>query len=231
MNANPQKKPALYSDAMDDALEEYVKQDIAGFANRYYDTGKFIFTVSSFAILTTLTIKTTFGSNYDIVLTALIFFLFCLFPSYKLTVGIDHETIPTKTILEEYQAKKVWMNKYLKMWFISFVLGCFTLAVAFVFVVLTSKEDQEKPEIILQKINRSLEGIQEEIRNENQRNKAFQSTCSFDDISQVKVLLSDLYDLTESHSAESKASFSKADIHLDRHLDIMANKISKVCSD
>ncbi|ELA3125013.1 hypothetical protein RFM71_002179 [Vibrio parahaemolyticus] len=231
MSANPQKQPALYSDAMDEALVEYVKQDIAGFAHRYYDTGKFLFSVSSFSILATLTIKTTFGSNYDIVLSALIFFIFCLFPSYKLTVGIDHTTIPTKTILKEYQDKKEWMNKHLERWFISFILGCLTLAFAFVFVMLNSKDDETKPETILNEINRNLVGIESELRRGNQRNITSQSTCSFDDIRQVKILLSDLDTLIDEQRAENKALFSEVDIHLDRHLDLMANKISKVCSD
>ncbi|HCE1775821.1 TPA: hypothetical protein NGS17_002409 [Vibrio parahaemolyticus] len=231
MSANPQKQPALYSDAMDEALVEYVKQDIAGFAHRYYDTGKFLFSVSSFSILATLTIKTTFGSNYDIVLSALIFFIFCLFPSYKLTVGIDHTTIPTKTILKEYQDKKEWMNKHLERWFISFILGCLTLAFAFVFVILNSKDDETKSETILNEINRNLVGIESELRRGNQRNITSQSTCSFDDIRQVKILLSDLDTLIDEQRAENKALFSEVDIHLDRHLDLMANKISKVCSD
>ncbi|HHG3544620.1 TPA: hypothetical protein ACPVZ6_001626 [Vibrio parahaemolyticus] len=231
MSANPQKQPALYSDAMDEALVEYVKQDIAGFAHRYYDTGKFLFSVSSFSILATLTIKTTFGSNYDIVLSALIFFIFCLFPSYKLTVGIDHTTIPTKTILKEYQDKKEWMNKHLERWFISFILGCLTLAFAFVFVMLNSKDDETKSETILNEINRNLVGIESELRRGNQRNITSQSTCSFDDIRQVKILLSDLDTLIDEQRAENKALFSEVDIHLDRHLDLMANKISKVCSD
>ncbi|MDC8111361.1 hypothetical protein PQQ36_21275 [Vibrio sp. CCUG 15886] len=225
------KKPALYSDAMDDALVEYVKQDIAGFANRYYDTGKFLFTVSSFAILATLTINTTFGHDYNIILFSLIFFLFCLRPSYNLTVGIDHKTDPTKTILQEYEAKKKWMDKHLKTWFYSFLLGCLALAFGFVLVVLTSKEDQVKPEAILQKISRDIEYIKEEIRTGNQSSKVYQPTCNLDGIAQVKVLLSDLYVLVDSHSAESEASFSKVDTHLDRHLDIMANTISKTCSD
>ncbi|EKA7371680.1 hypothetical protein OL330_000869 [Vibrio parahaemolyticus] len=231
MSANPQKQPALYSDAMDEALVEYVKQDIAGFAHRYYDTGKFLFSVSSFSILATLTIKTTFGSNYDIVLSALIFFIFCLFPSYKLTVGIDHTTIPTKTILKEYQDKKEWMNKHLERWFSSFILGCLTLAFAFVFVMLNSKDDETKSETILNEINRNLVGIESELRRGNQRNITSQSTCSFDDIRQVKILLSDLDTLIDEQHAENKALFSEVDIHLDRHLDLMANKISKVCSD
>ncbi|EJI1392917.1 hypothetical protein NDL37_002588 [Vibrio parahaemolyticus] len=231
MSANPQKQPALYSDAMDEALVEYVKQDIAGFAHRYYDTGKFLFSVSSFSILATLTIKTTFGSNYDIVLSALIFFIFCLFPSYKLTVGIDHTTIPTKTILKEYQDKKEWMNKHLERWFISFILGSLTLAFAFVFVMLNSKDDETKSETILNEINRNLVGIESELRRGNQRNITSQSTCSFDDIRQVKILLSDLDTLIDEQRAENKALFSEVDIHLDRHLDLMANKISKVCSD
>lgn len=231
MNATPQKKPALYSDAMEDALVEYVKQDIAGFANRYYDTGKFLFTVSSFAILATLTIKTTFGHDYNIILFALLFFLFCLIPSYNLTVGIDHETDPTKTILKEYEAKKEWMDKHLKRWFYSFLLGCLTLAFAFIFVVLTSKEEQVKPEAILQEISRDIEYIKEEIRTGNQSSKVYQPTCNLDDIAQIKVLLSDLYVLVDSHRAESEASFSNVENHLDRHLDIMANKVSKACSD
>ncbi|OEE33671.1 hypothetical protein [Vibrio ordalii] len=231
MNTTPKKKPALYSDAMDDALVEYVKQDIAGFANRYYDTGKFLFTVSSFAILATLTIHTTFGNSYNIILFALIFFLFCLLPSYSLTVGIDYKTKTTNTILEEYQAKKRWMDKHLKRWFISFVLGCSILAFAFVFVVLTSGGGAAKPEAILQEINRNIEDIKEEIRTDIQSSKVYQPTCSLDDIAQVKVLLSDLYVLVDSHSAKSEALFSNVDSHLDRHLDIMANKISKACSD
>ncbi|TKF99564.1 hypothetical protein [Vibrio sp. F13] len=228
MNNTTQKQPALYSDAMDEALIEYVKQDISGFANRYYDTGKFLFSVSSFAILATLTIKTTFGSNYDIVLIAILFFLFCLRPSYNLTVGIDHKTIPTKTILQEYEDKKKWMDKHFRSWFISFGLGCFTLMIAFFIVMLTSEEKQIKPEVTLQNINSNLSGIKEEIRIGN---RAYQPTCSSDDIAQIKVLLSDLYTLIDTHSNENRASFSKVNVHLDRHLDIMSNKISTACSD
>jgi hypothetical protein len=123
------------------------------------------------------------------------------------------------------------MNEHLKKWFISFLLGCLTLAIAFVFVVLTSKEEQSKQEAILQEINRNVEDIKEKIRTDNQSSKTNQPAGSLDDIAQVKVLLSDLYVLVNSHSADSKTSFSNVDINLDRHLDIMANKISKICSD
>ncbi|TOQ17990.1 hypothetical protein, partial [Vibrio parahaemolyticus] len=76
-----------------------------------------------------------------------------------------------------------------------------------------------------------LVGIESELRRGNQRNITSQSTCSFDDIRQVKILLSDLDTLIDEQRAENKALFSEVDIHLDRHLDLMANKISKVCSD
>ncbi len=218
----------MYGQAIPDALDEYVKQDVAGFANRYYDVGKFIFTVSTFAILAILTLRTTFGKEYDIVLISTIFFVFCLYPSYKLTVGMDNEIDPENTISKEYELKKKWMKGHLLQWVISFVLGTVVLIGSFIYSMNNEYEDNNKVEHGLEKINKTLRSILKEIKKSTVKPK--EAIISRDEFEQLNTQLSELAKNLVEHDAKTQELFIKDEIHDDRHLKNIRNKIDKACS-
>lgn len=221
-------KLKLYGSAIPEALEEYVKQDVSGFANRYYDVGKFLFTVSTFAILAVFTLRTTFGSPYNSVFISILFFFYCLYPSYKLTVGIDYEINPENTILREYELKKAWMKRYLRIWITSFVLGILVLLSSFGYSLLNDNNELTKVEVRLDKINETLGGILTELQKDRQVKEPNTKLCS-----QYQDIILEIQKLSEQlarHDSKVEFRFNDSEVHEDRHLKLIANKVSHVCN-
>lgn len=213
---------------MTNGLDEYVNQDISGFANRYYDVGKFLFAVSTFAILATFTLRTTFGKDYDLVFVSIIFFFYCLYPSYKLTVGIDYEINPENTILKEYELKKKWMKEYLHKWAISFAIGAVVLILSFGYAMHSAKEEGNKIEHKLQNINKTLESILREMKKEKMQSTEVAVPCEADGNVQLSSQLFKLSEELSEHDARTQESFTSIEVHEDRHLQIIGSKIDRI---
>ena len=216
----------LYGERLKNAVDEYVKQDVSGFANRYYDLGKFLFTVSTFAIISVFTIRTTFGSHFDLVLFSSLVFFVCLYPSYKLTVGIDYEIDPENTILNEYQLKKEWMKKHLHFWAWSFGLGVAILIFTFIYSINQDVVKDSTVEQELHQINETLKAIEHSLNKMPvEENKCVESERPVDNSWQLQQISESL----ENHRSELKLLMSEAALHDDRHLKLISNKIIESC--
>jgi hypothetical protein len=218
----------LYGKAIPEALQEYVNQDVSGFANRYYDVGKFLFTVSTFAILAVFTLRSTFGSDYNIVFSSNLFFFFCLYPSYKLTVGIDYEIDPENTILKEYKLKKEWMKGYLDLWIVGFAIGIVVLIGSFSYAMINAKEKHNSLEVKLEEINTTLVKVLQEFKIKNEKPIAGNTICI-----QYEQLLTEISNLSQvviKHDNQMLNLFVKEEDHKDRHLELITNKIAQSCS-
>jgi hypothetical protein len=228
---SPPNKPELklYSAEITKGLDEYVVQDISGFANRYYDVGKFLFTVSTFAILAVFTLRTTFGKEYDLTFFSLLFFFFCLYPSYKLIVDIDYEIDPENTILKEYELKKKWMKKYLRLWGWSFAFGSITLVITFGYAMCNTKAEVNKVELELQVMNRSLEGILQAMKHNSIQPIEFILPCEIVENAKILSELSALSEIIAEHDTRTQKSFTNNEVHNDRHLEIIGNKMDRIC--
>lgn len=117
--------------AMDEGLREYVKQTLAALAQRDYDLGKFLFTVSTFAILASLAFVTALGKLYVLTLIACIPFGLSTATALKLVTQGGGEFDPEKEVITDYGEMKEHIEKIIKKWFCQFNIGVITFIVIF----------------------------------------------------------------------------------------------------
>lgn len=218
-----------YNEEIEEGLKEYVKQEIGAAANQYYDVGKFLFTVTTFLIVATLTIRSTLGENYNSILLSLTIFAYSLYITMRLTVFTNYENEIEGTILENYYSKRKWMQKRLHQWGWSFVAGITILLIGLGYSTWqaeNSSTPKTKIEDSMASIDRTLKELLQSPQVTLSKNCDEKDNLStrFDSTSEsLNALLFEQKNLIEKN-------FQRNDEHLNRHLSIIVARLKSVCS-
>ncbi|MCC2618159.1 hypothetical protein LJ739_18025 [Aestuariibacter halophilus] len=239
----PMKEP-LYKDKLVEGLHEYVIQDLSALAGRPYDTGKFLFSISSFMLVATLSLVTAFKGHYLYCLIAIFPLVVSFQYSFKLTIAVvqrkrgdtreklekasGNEIEIQNSIYQEYLKKNNWLAFNIMRW-----KQCM-LAFAFLIIVtvggatyITNKEDINKDVTLteqLSAINQSINTVAREIAQLSAKLKHPQAGHSDADL---KKAFSEVSSQIESHHQSMQRAFDTNSDHLDRHLRIVKDEIKR----
>jgi hypothetical protein len=233
----PMKEP-IYKDKLVDGLNEYVIQDLSALAGRPYDSGKFLFSISSFMLVATLTLVTGFKGLYLFCLIAILPLSVSFIYSFKLTLAVvqrdkgdtkeklekvtGNEIDIDNSIYKEYLKKNNWLAHNIKCWKVCMaffaVLLVITVAVATYF---TSDEEKNKDAMQFQQlsdINASINKVAIEIANLSLKIKEPEQNYSTKHLNELVIQLSTQ---VENNHKFIQKEFDLTREHLDSHLLIL----------
>lgn len=239
---NPMKEP-LYGDKLVEGLHEYVIQDLSALANRPYDSGKFLFSISSFMMVATISLVTAFKGHYLYCLISIVPLAVSFKYSFKLTLAVvkrnkgdskenleklsGHEIEIGNSIYKEYLKKNNWLAENVKCWKNCMVI--FTIAIVFtvgVATYFTNNEVKEKDNELIQQlasINASVSNVAMEITNLSIEIKQAKEDGSNEHQNNI---LKKISDKVEINHQSIQREFEINSNHLDRHLRIIKEEIN-----
>jgi hypothetical protein len=230
----------IYSDKLVSGLEEYVIKDISSIADRPYDTGKFLFSISSFMLVVTLSLVTTFKGHYLFCLISILPLAVSFIYSFNLTLGVTvrypgdsddelrkktgYEIDIDDTMYGQYQEKYNWLAGNVKLWKNCMALFAVILSITITVATIITNNEIKNSDITrnLLKINDSITKVADNL------SKVEQAIILNGDKSAIKPLQDVLQQLSikiDSEHNELIQEFEKNEAHLDRHLDIVTNEI------
>lgn len=195
--------PKTFGQISEEGLAEYAKQTYSNLAQRDYDLGKFLFTVSTFSILISFTLITALGREYLFILLASIPYLLSIKTALNLvTQGAGDINFKT-VLMDDYEHMKQYVNQQRKIWQKEFLAGSIIFIVLFTLVTLDKVSGSRvlkwlgfaPPEHILvaplNTINASLQDIKNAILTPDGANGLHVAPCIAD--------LSPLFDVISFH--------------------------------
>lgn len=125
------KKPKMVGQVVEAGLEDYARQSLSALSQRDYDLGKFLFTVSTFAILISFTLITALGKEYSIVLISVFPFVMSIWVALNLVVEGAGEIKFSELIIDDYDRMKSYIRKQKNRWFFHFATGAVIFTILF----------------------------------------------------------------------------------------------------
>lgn len=231
-------KEPLYRDQLIAGLNEYVIQDLSALAGRPYDSGKFLFSISSLMLVATLSLVTAFKGSYLVCLIATIPLMFSFRYSFNLTIAVvkrekgttrealekqsGYEIEINNPIYQEYINKNNWWARSVKNWKIC--MGIFVLLIISTVgyaTFTTNNENKEVDDKLIKQLislNSSIDSLAKEvskIKIEAKESNIDNSDGSLNNL--LKAISLQIEEGQESMQIE----FDKNEDHLDRHLTII----------
>lgn len=226
----------LYRDKFIEGLHEYVKQDISSFAIRPYDTGKFLFSITSFMMVATLTLVTTFKGDYIYCLLSLIPLVICFKYSLDLTIAVakrkagdsdadlkkitGYEINIHNSIYREYLEKYNWLAIKVTNWKKWMVLFSITLTCTIVYATNSFNQKPDNASLMeeIQKVGNNISGLTTQIKS---LSKSIDNSNRAELSSEVEAKLEIIVKQLERHSHKVTTEFEENEKHLDRHLKLL----------
>lgn len=236
-------KEPLYKDKLVEGLHEYVIQDLSALASRPYDTGKFLFSISSFMMVATLSLVTAFKGHYLYCLISILPLFVSYKYSFKLTLAVvqrnkgdtkeklekisGNEIEIGNSIYNEYLKKNNWLAQNINCWKIC--MAIFTIFIVFTVGVATyntNYEDNKKDNVLIQQLtalNVSVNNVATEITNLRIEIKQAEESDSNEHLNDM---LKKIPEQVERNHQSMKREFDINSEHLDRHLRIVKEEIN-----
>lgn len=228
---NPESTGKLYSEQIDAGLDEYVKQDISSIATRDYDLGKFLFTVSTFAILVAFTIVSALGKEFFLILLSVFWFAKSVNTALELSTKTGYEIEINKQIFDDYQRKVSFIQDFRDRWYRDFKIG---IVVASALFALSSglriyfefvEDNKQNVTQVLMSISTNIQTLSvrvAELRDNPDCHSHLDTTQLLDEIVENRQAIHDTAKAAELQHKETM-------LHMDRHLNLLANKIEYYC--
>lgn len=230
-NDKPESTGRLYKEQIDEGLDEYVKQDISSIATRDYDLGKFLFTVSTFAILVAFTIVSALGKEFFLIILSVFWFAKSVNTALELSTKTGYEIEIDKQIFDEYQRKVAFMQDFRNRWYGDFKMG---IIIASVLFTLSSgmriyfefvKDKKQDVMQVLMSISTNIQTLSvrvAELRGNPDCHSHLDTTQILEAIAENRQAIRDTAEAAELHHNQTTQ-------HMDRHLGLLANKIEHYC--
>lgn len=231
-NEEPECTGKLYSEQIDAGLDEYVKQDISSIATRDYDLGKFLFTVSTFAILVAFTIVSALGKEFFLILLSVFWFAKSVNTALELSTKTGYEIQINKQIFDDYQRKVSFIQDFRNRWYRDFKIGIIVASVLFALssgirIYFEFVEDKKQNvSHVLMSISANIQTLSarlEELRDNPECHSHLDTTQILDEIFENRQASHDNAKAAELHHKQTT-------LHMDRHLYLLANKIENYCN-